>query len=120
MFEREFEQGVVPFQFEFLADAGAVVFDGADAEAELVGDLLIRLVFGNQLEHAPFDGGQLGQPWLLGGQPGGAAAAIEQERSELRADIFLTGGHGANAMDDLGQRAVLEDVAFSPPDRAPG
>lgn len=31
MFEGEFEQGVVAFESEFLADAGAVMFDGADA-----------------------------------------------------------------------------------------
>jgi hypothetical protein len=45
MFEREFEQGVMAFEFEFLADAGAVVFDGAGAEAEFVSDLLARFVF---------------------------------------------------------------------------
>jgi len=112
MFEREFEQGVMAFEFEFLADAGAVVFDGADAEAEFVGDLLARFIFGDQFQHAPFDGAERGDLWFPGGQLRGAATAVEQEAGELRADLLLPGGHCANALDGLGQGAVFDNVTF--------
>ncbi len=112
MFEGESEQGVVAFEFELLADAGAVVFDGADAQEEFVGNLLVRFVFGDQFQHAPFDGRERGEVWSAVGQLRSAAAAFEQEARELRADIFLPGSHGANALDDVGQGAVFDDITF--------
>ena len=78
MFEREFEQGVAPFEFEFLADASAVVFDSADAQEEFVGYLLVRSVFGDQFQHAPFDGRKGGKLGFPGDQLRCATAAVEQ------------------------------------------
>jgi len=43
VFEREFQQSVVSFEFQFLADAGTVVFDGARAQKEFAGNLFVRL-----------------------------------------------------------------------------
>ncbi len=111
MFERESEQRVVAFEFEFVTDSGAVVFDGPYAEEELIGDLFVRLVFGDQFQHTPFDGSERGDLWFAVCQLGCAAAAVEQQAGELRADIFLAGGHRANTLDDVGQGTIFDDVA---------
>ena len=60
----EFDQRVAATQIEFLADVGAMVFDGADADAQIIGDLFAGFVLGQQGQHAAFGSGQILQAGL--------------------------------------------------------
>lgn len=56
MFERELNQGVTAVEVEFGAHAGAVIFDGAVVDAEVVGDFLAGFVIGDEAQDAAFGG----------------------------------------------------------------
>ncbi len=52
--ESEFNEGVRALQFEFLTDAGAVIFHRARADAEWVGDFPARFKLGEKKQNAAF------------------------------------------------------------------
>jgi len=56
MLDREFDKRVAAAQAEFCGDVVAVVFDGADADAQSRPNFATRLSLGDQFEHAAFGG----------------------------------------------------------------
>ena len=76
MLDGELEQGVAAVQFQFGADVFAVAFDGADADEKQFGDFAAGALFGNQLQDAPFAGGQILNCGFLLCQHGSAIGAV--------------------------------------------
>lgn len=54
MLERELQQRIAAFEVEFVGDVGAMMFDGARADAEFIGDLFTRESVGDVFEYAAF------------------------------------------------------------------
>ena len=54
MLQRKFRQRVAAMNVEFGADVIPMVFNGAHADAELVGNLAAGQIFGDELEYATF------------------------------------------------------------------
>src|SRR5262245_39935775 len=110
--EGEFDERVAAFEFELLADVGAVVLDRAVADEEFRRDLFAGLFLGDQFQDAPLCGGEIVEVGLGFGERVRTRGAIEQEGRDRRADVMIAGGHRADAVDDVGSCAVFEHVAF--------
>ena len=54
VFDGELQEPVMALETEFLAYMRPVVLDGADADAQLVGNLPARAAFRQQAEHTAF------------------------------------------------------------------
>ena len=111
MLDREMEQGVGAGKGQLLADMFAVMFDRARAEAQGIRNLAAGLIVRDQLQDVMFGGGELFHCRFLLAQLGGAAMMAHQIRGEHRADIFLSGGHLLDALNDFGQDTGLENIA---------
>jgi hypothetical protein len=89
MLDREFDQRVRTAEIEFDADIGAVVFDGAGADAQFGGDLFAGLVFGQQAQHAPFGARQAVKPRWLWRRGSGAAATLYAINHYPNAEVYI-------------------------------
>ena len=114
MLDGELDQGVAAVQVEFGGDVVAVMFDGADADAQCSRDGAARLALSDQLQDAAFGGRELFERGFFRGERGGASAAPDEIGRERRADVLLSGDDRFEATDDLGDGAVFEDVALTP------
>jgi len=94
---------------EFFHDAGTVGFDGVEAEAELSGDLLIAIAFGEELVDVAFTFGEQIEAIVRGGVEDG----LEEESADGRAEETLAAGDGEDGFDEFGFEAILEDIAAS-------
>src|SRR5262245_39301536 len=106
--QRKGEQGVFARQAEFGADVRAVMFDGADADEERVGDLLVAFRFGDQKQDAAFRSRQVIDRRSLLREFIGAVTARKQVVGKRWAEEALTGGDRFDAADDLVRRAVFD------------
>jgi hypothetical protein len=75
MLDGEFDQRVAAAQSEFGRDVVAVMFDGADPDAQGRRDLTAGLALSDQFQDAAFGGCQLFESRVLFGQRGGARCA---------------------------------------------
>lgn len=89
MLDREFDQRVRAAQVEFDANVGAVVFDGAGADAQFGGDLFAGLVFGQQAQEAACGGRQAVKPRWLWRRGSGAAATLYAINHYPHAEVYM-------------------------------
>src|SRR5215471_16598826 len=92
MRQRKGEEGIFAGEAEFAADVGAVVLDGADADAQGLGDLLIAPGLGDQLQDAEFGIRQVFDRWGLPLEFFNALAAGEKMAGKHRAEEVVSGG----------------------------
>lgn len=114
MLHRELEQRVAATQFQLEGDVVAVMFDGADTDVEQRRDLAAGLPFGNQLQDAALGRRELREGRLLLRQRRGAPASPDEKGREGGADIFLSGRHHLDAVDDLRGGTVLHHITLDP------
>ena len=112
MFERELQKRVRAVQFEFGADVGPVIFDGAGADEEFACNFSARFVLCNQLQDSPFRRRQIIEAGFLFYERSGARVAIEQIAGKLRADEVPAFLRSANALDNIGHDAVFKHITF--------
>ncbi len=112
MLKGEFDQRMAAVEFEFGRDVVAVMFDGADSDAQFGGDGTAGLAFGDQFQHAAFGGRELFERGFGGGKRGGAGAAPDEIRGKRGADVILSGDNRLQSTDDLCDRTVFQDIAF--------
>src|SRR5262245_1810302 len=93
MLEGELDQRVAAVQFEFSGDVVAMMFNGADTDAQFSGDAAAGLAFGDQFQDAAFGGRELVERGFRGGKQGGAGTAPDEIGRERRADVVLAGDH---------------------------
>ena len=99
-------------QFEFGRDVVAVMFDGADTDAQFSRDGAARLAVSDQFQNPAFGGRELLERGRRGGERGGAGAAPDELRRERGADVILPGDNRLQTADDLGDRTVFQNVPF--------
>src|SRR5918997_5595491 len=104
MLKGELDQRMAAMQFEFGRDVVAVMFDGANADAQFSRDGTARLAFGDQFQNAAFGGCELFERGFRGSERGGAVAAPDEIRRKRGADVILPGNNGLQTTDDLGDR----------------
>ena len=94
-----------------------MALDGLDAEAEELGDVRARLALGDEGEHLAFAVGQaVARLDLLG--RGGAAALLEEDLGDRRAEEGLALGEGDDRRDEVAEPGALDQVAVGAgPDR---
>src|SRR5438132_14064845 len=109
MLQRKLNQGVAAVQVQFGADAAAVVFDGAVMDTQFISDLFAGLIFGDQAQDGAFGRREVGQTRL--GAVGAACGTFEEVSGNGRARVVLPSTDGSQAIDDVGGRAVFEDIA---------
>jgi len=112
MFQRKLQQYMGSTQFELGGDVGAVVFNCSDADTEVACDLTAGFVFRDQLQHASFGRGQGIKTWFASYERSGPAASGDQVRREFWTNEVAAGRYGANALDDIIRRTLLQHVAF--------
>lgn len=105
----QFGEGV---EVEFEHDIGAMGFGRVDADAEKIGDFLVGLAFGEELEDFAFAGsdaraGGLGRDGVRGGEFVGASG----RNAGGKVGLMLAGGVNGGEEDAVG--FVFEDVAAS-------
>jgi hypothetical protein len=89
--------------------ARPAAIDGADADEQLVGDLLAGLVLGEKHEHAAFGVGQRGEPGLTGGP---RVRPFQEIVGQERRHVVPAGRDRSYRRDDFGHGAVLQHVAL--------
>src|SRR5262245_8963733 len=89
-----------------------MMFDGTDADEKLTGDLLARFVLADELKHSSLCGAELFELRPGAGKFRPVAMTIDEKTGKLGTDVVATRGNRPNAVDDLGHRAVFEDVSF--------
>jgi len=92
---------------EFFHDAGAVGFDGVEAEGELGGDFLVAVAFGEELVDVTFAVGEEVVAVVGRGVENGSL----EEAADGGAEEALALGDGEDGFDEFGFEAILEDVA---------
>ena len=92
---------------EFFHDAGAVGFDGVEAQGELGGDFLVAVAFGEELVDVTFAFGE--EVVAVVGR--GVEHGLLEEAADGGAEEALALGYGKDGFDEFGFEAILEDVA---------
>ena len=86
---RAANHGVVAESASIRRFIGAVVFDGAGADAQFGGDLFAGLVFGQQAQDAAFGGRQAVKPRWLWRRGSGAAATLYAINHYPHAEVYI-------------------------------
>src|SRR5208283_5305352 len=108
--EDEFGEGV---EIELEHDVGAMSFGGVDADAEEVGDLLVALAFGEELEDLAFARSEAGTRafcWI-----GGIGSEIfgSDDRGDAEGEVGLFLADGINSGEEDAAGVIFQDVAAS-------
>src|SRR6185436_11186787 len=96
------------------ADVRTMMFDGADADAKLGGDLLVRFGLSDETKDAPFGGRQIVNGRGLFRKGSCASRTLQQQSRERRADEVLPGADGLDGVDYVGQGAVFQHITLNP------
>src|SRR5262249_32076836 len=88
----------------------AVVFDGADADEQFLGYLLVGLCFGYQTQNAPLGRREVIEPGLAFNQSIGTPAPRKQIAGQFRTDKAAAAANSSDATGNLGQGAVFENI----------
>src|SRR5215475_6691310 len=97
---------------QLMADIRPMSLDCAPADAELLGNLLARLVVCDHGEYASFGRchnlqSGVGSDWCAG-----VATALDQIGCQRWAGVMLSPGDCPDAAHDIGHRAVLEHISL--------
>jgi len=84
-------------------------FDGVEAEAELGGDFLVAIAFGEELVEVAFAFGEQIEAIVGGGVEDG----LVEESADGGTEEAVAAGDGEDGFDEFGFEAILEDIAAS-------